>query len=403
MRLMSSVAVRRKAFAATAVLLLGLGTTLQWSGAPSEAGSIGPAPGVVVVNYGRTSPTDLEAAWSSRGVVSVQRTSRGNYSITAPNVTGTGNSQITVLGPGAPLPMCNVVSTSNANPGTKLKVRCWSATTGKTVDAGFSLMFTSYRVADPSNHYLVLTTNKASKSHVPNNQFNAVDATARATVTRLGKGSYKVTYPVSLRPSNGGILFVSATGNAARYCNLGGWDSLDDLGGIEARVDCFSRTGAKADSLFTLTASQGDVAGGSSESQTMSAWRDRDAFGNEYTDLGTNYHWNGSSGTDRSRNEFQLGRSTVVGDNLLFMLPTRPTTERFPNPYLSFVMVTGYGWNPWPEVPGHEATNLRCAPGAAQLDFVARDATFEVQCYDPSGYPVNASYIIGAVLINLVA
>jgi hypothetical protein len=374
------------------VLLLGLGLTLQWSGAPSQAGISGPAPGIVLVTYGRTSPTDLGLAWSNRGAVTVQRTSRGNYSITASAVIGTGNSQVTVLGPGAPLPLCNVISTTNANPGTKLKVRCWSATTGKTLDAGFSLMFTSYRTADASNHYLVLTTNKASKSHVPSNQFNAIDATAQASVTRLSKGSYKVTYPVALQAGNGGVLFVSATGNAPRYCNIARWDTPESFGITAARVDCYSRTGAKADSLFTLTSTEGAVWGGLGEPQTMSAYRSNGAFGSDYTEIGSYYHSNGSGGTDSSRNEFQAGRSTVLSDNLLPILPTRPTPPAIVDPYLSFVMLTGYG-----------ATNARCAPGVAQLNVFTRDVTLEVQCYDPAGYPNDASYTIGAAVINLVA
>jgi hypothetical protein len=262
-------------------------------------------------------------------------------------------------------------------------------------------MFTSNRVADASNHYLVLTTSKPNKSHVPSNQFNTVDASAFATVTRLGKGSYKVTYPLSLQPGNGGILFVSATGSVPRYCNLGGWDEPDGPGITAARVDCYSRTGAKADSLFTLTSTEGDIGGGASTPLTMSAWRDSGEYSTDYSDIGARYHSNGSGGTDRSRNEFQPGRSTVLSDNLLPSLPTRPSPKIVISPYLNFVLVSGYGWNPWPEEPGHVATNLRCAPGLTQLDLFARDATFEVQCYDPSGYAVNASYTIGAVLVGL--
>ena len=94
-----------------------------------------------------------------------------------------------------------------------------------------------------------------------------------------------------------------------------------------------------------------------------------------------------------------LFRSTVLSDNLLPTLPTGPS-PKISSLYLPFVFVSAYGWNKWPELPGHEATNNRCVPGLVQFNFFTRDATFEVECYDPAGYPVDSSYTIGAVLFS---
>ena len=353
-------------------MTLGLGIVLQVSAPPSGAGFLGPGPGAFAVTYGRTAPTDVEASWASRGIITVTRTSRGNYTIVAPAVTGQGNPQLTVLGPGAPLPLCSVVSTSNANPGTKVKVRCWSAATGKTRDAGFTLLYTSIRNPLAGNHYSVLTTNKSNRSHTPTNQFRAEPGAAPLRVTRLARGAYTVIIPNESFP-NKGILFVSATGSSQRYCNLADWFlSGSD---INARVDCYSRTGARADSRFTLTATVADIFGDTSPN-ALSLLRNAGAsYDSTWTEISGNYHWSGASGTDATRNEFQPGRSTIVGDNLW----------SDPSPAV-FTMVSGFG------------SNFRCSPGVTQTDSVSGDATFEVQCFTPAGYPVNASYTLGAVV-----
>jgi hypothetical protein len=283
-----------------------------------------------------------------------------------------------------------VVSTSNANPGTKVKVRCWSATTGRTSDAGFTLLYTSMRIPLAGNHYSVVTTDKSNRSHTPTNQFRAEPGAAPLRVTRLARGAYTVTLPDESFPNNKGILFVSATGSSQRYCNLAGWvpSGLD----TNARVDCYSRTGARADSLFTLTATETDLFGDTGP-MALSLWRqNNDSYSSTLTDISGNYHWRGASGTDTTRNEFQYGRSTIVGETLspLFLAG-------------AFTLVSGYGWNyDWPEAPGHDATNLRCSPGRTQTDEISGDATFEVQCYDTAGYPANSPYTLGAVFISLV-
>ena len=144
----------RRSVVGLAAVAIGTAVLLPMSAPPSQAGFVlTPDQGIVVVTYGRTSKTAVELTWASRGSVSVTRTSKGNYTILAPSVTGTGNSQLVVLGPGAPVPLCSVTSTSNANPGTKIKVRCWSAVTGSVADAGFSLMFNSIR---PAHHQQVV-------------------------------------------------------------------------------------------------------------------------------------------------------------------------------------------------------------------------------------------------------
>ena len=358
-------------------MTLGLGIVLQVSAPPSGAGFAGPGTGAFAVTYGRTAPTDVEALWASRGSITIARTSRGNYTIVAPEITGQGNPQLTVLGPGAPLPLCSVVGTSNANPGTKLKVRCWSATTGKTSDAGFTLLYTSMRNPLAGTHYSVLTTNKSNRSHTPTNQFRAEPGAAPLRVTRLARGAYTVILPNESFPSNKGIMFVSATKSSQRYCNIAGW--FISGADVNARVDCYSRTGSKADSLFTLTATETDIFGETSPS-ALSLLRNAGAYGSTLTDISGNYHWSGASGTDTTRDEFQPGRSTIVGDNLL----------------------SGSGAAVFTMVSGHDATNLRCSPGLTQTDSVSGDATFEVQCFTPAGYPVNASYTLGALLISLV-
>ncbi|CAB4767173.1 unannotated protein [freshwater metagenome] len=369
-------------------MTLGLGIVLQVSAPPSGAGFLGPSTGAFAVTYGRTAPTDVEASWASRGSITITRTSRGNYTIVAPEVTGQGNPQLTVLGPGAPLPLCSVIGTSNANPGTKLKVRCWSATTGKTSDAGFTLLYTSIRNPLAETHYSVLTTNKSNRSHTPTNQFRAEPGAAPLRVTRLARGAYTVIFPNESFPNNKGILFVSATRSSQRYCNLAGW--FPSGSDVNARVDCYSRTGARADSLFTLTATETDIFGEASPN-ALSLLRNAGTY-DTLTDISGNYHWSGASGTDVTRDEFQPGRSTIVGDNLLSGSGAAV-----------FTMVSGFGFNDsWPEPPGHDATNLRCSPGRTQTDLVSGDATFEVQCFTPAGYPVNASYTLGAVLISLV-
>lgn len=362
---------------------------LQVSTAPSLAGVLGSGPGIVVATYGRTGPTDLEFAWSNRGLVTVERRSRGNYTITAASVDGTGNAHVTVLGPGAPLPICNVISTSSANPGTKIKVRCWSAITGKVADAGFTVMFDSWRLTPPGSEYSVLTTNKSNKSHTPTNQFRAGIGAQPATVQRYAKGTYLVNFPGSTFSPNSGVMIVSATGGSPRYCNLGGWELVGP--DTQVRVDCYTRTGTRSDSLFTLTASADDVSG-QQATNSISAWFDTAAATASYQPLSPSYHYAGGGGADTFRLEAQPGRSTVVGANLV----TAPLSH-------ALVLVSGYGYNfALPEVPGHESTANRCAPGRAVLDNGTGQATFEVNCYTPAGYPVLASYTIAGGVLNLL-
>ncbi len=383
---------RRQRRGLAGLLAVALATTglLQFSSPPSQAGVAGPSLGAFLVTYGRRSATEVETAWASRGLVEITRTSRGNYTLTASQITGAGNAQVTVLGPGAPLPLCNVTSTSVSSAGTKVKVRCWSAVTGKTADAGFSLFYNTGRFTLAGNHYAVLSTNKTNRSHTPTNQFRAAPSAAPLTVTRLARGAYKVTFPNENFPSNGAIMFVSAIGSSPRYCNLAGW--LPDGSDVIARVDCYTRSGARSDSLFSLVATEGSLTGDTGPGGGLSVWRDYGAFTSTPATFGPNdYHWNGNGGSDSSRNEYQPGRSTVVGDNVVT------------GPAIVFAMVSSYGFNfVWPEDPAHESTANRCAPGLVSTDLGTGDATFEVQCYTPSGYPVDASYTLGAVLISAV-
>lgn len=380
---------QRRGMSALLALTLGTAGLLQFSSPPSDAGVLAPATGAFFVTYGRRTSTEIETAWASRGLLEVTRTSRGNYSITAPQISGIGNAQLTVLGPGAPLPLCTVTSAAASGTGTKVKVRCWSATTGKTADAGFSLFYNTGRYPLAGNHYAVLTTDKANRSHTPTNQFRAEPGASPLVVTRLARGTYKVTFPNENFPNNGGIMFVSAVGSSPRYCNLAGWFPTGPDATV--RVDCYSRTGARSDSLFSLAATEGSI-GGDSVGNGITVWRDYGSFTSTPATFGASYHWNGNGGTDTSRNDLQPGRSTVVGDNIV----TGPAS-------IAFALVSSYGWNfTWPEDPSHESTANRCAPGLVSTDLGTGDATFEVQCYTPSGYPAEASYTLGAGLISVV-
>lgn len=378
----------RRSVLAVLATLAGLVACLQISAPPSSAGvALTPSPGIIVVSYGRTNPTDLEMAWASRGPVSIERKSRGNYTIIAPYVTGTGNSQVSVLGPGAPLPLCNVVSTSDANPGTKIKVRCWNAVTGRTSDAGFSLAFSSVRVPLPSSSYTVLTTKKANKSHTPTNQFRADPGASPAFVTRHKRGTYTVTIPGTKFLPNSGIMTVSATGSSARYCNLAGWSTVDTDSLV--RVDCYTRSGARSDALFTLSASTDDVLG-MQGTESMAVWYDPAVHSTALEPLDDAYHYAGGGGTDLGRNELQPGRFTVVGGNIV------------PSPLMQGIaFVSGYGWNfGIPEAASHESTANRCAPGKVIADVLSHQATFEVNCYTPAGYPVSSPFTLSGTIIG---
>jgi len=355
-----------RGMAALLAMTLGLGIVLQVSAPPSGAIPI-TSPGSFFVTYGRRSPTDIEtnASWPS-GFVEITRTSRGNYTLFAASLSGAGNAQLTVLGPGAPLPLCSVTRTTVSSSGTTLKVRCWSATTGKTADAGFSLFYNSDRSLSAGRHYAVLTTSKSNRSHTPSKQFRAEPGAAPLTVTRLARGAYKVTFPAEDFPNNGGILFVSAAGTSPRYCNLAGWWGTP----VTAWVNCYSRSGSPADSLFSLLATEGNLGGYVSPGPFLSVFRPSYSTGN----FGYDWHFTGAGGTDTSRNEFQPGRSTVVGGNLA-------------GGGSLFAIVSTYG------LP----TANRCAPGVIRVD--SPDVVFEVQCFTPAGYPTgDASYTLGALM-----
>ena len=179
-----------------------------------------------------------------------------------------------------------------------------------------------------------------------------------------------------------------------------GWTT--DALNVIARVDCFSASGNFADSLFMLTATEGDLVGGT-DYRSISAYRNSLYATDEWDPFPSgpsSFHFNGASQIDKSRNEFQPGRSTVFGKGIGNVV-AGPRPSILLGPPMGFVIVSGYGWNfYWPETTsfGYEATNNRCAPG--RVDFVGEDASFEVQCYTPSGYPVNASYVIGGAVVS---
>ena len=85
-------------------------------------------------------------------------------------------------------------------------------------------------------------------SYTPSGSLNS--ATQPNSVSRIGTGSYRVTFGGLGIAGPSGIAHVSARGAAASSCVVSGW--FAEMGAIDVDVRCFDATGADADTAFDV-------------------------------------------------------------------------------------------------------------------------------------------------------
>jgi hypothetical protein len=96
----------------------------------------------------------------------------------------------------------------------------------------------------------VLTDQPAALSYIPPAPFQENTTGGTNTITRLGIGNYKVTLP-GLKAFDS-VAVATAYGDNSGYCTVESWGAIDSRNPTTANVRCFDKTGAPADSRFTL-------------------------------------------------------------------------------------------------------------------------------------------------------
>lgn len=377
--------------AATAVVAL---TALAGAVAPTPAHAIEPPTGRanVFVQVAHTSPsptpTIVQVTSDRAATATVSRTSRGSYTVTLGNVTGSkGNAQL-FMNHRTDQPVdaiCSITSVAPSSTRTRIRVKCFDALTGRTTDAAdFAISYASRNITDsvgtvPS--HFTLTSASATANHTPSTQFRSDTSASKAKVTRTATGVYSVRIPVGsdTYPAAEGVVFTTAVATAsARYCNPMSWNPDNSVGpdgqhSVIVTVGCFARTGVPANSRFSMVLSLGNQYGLQLQGGAQwvpGPWSD--------TPAGTYaFGWNPESYN-------QYARMTVLGEVVEAVTFNDLLTGH--SPRMEAYAVSGYGGN------------QRCAVVSAGGGPGLLDASVTVQCRNSEGTEIEAGFSTGYVV-----
>lgn len=190
------------------------------------------------------------ATWSkSPHGITIDRAGTGTYWVRLHEVTnGLGNAQVVAYGPG--LARCKVAGWMTDGDQTSIGVRCHMPS-GTLVDSPFVVYYADEEWSDGA--YLWSSNATASHDAMPAYSFNAAGGVNR--IDRTGVGIYRVRLGGILHSS--GHPLVTAYGTDASHCKPVGWGPI----GFDTFVDvrCWSTTGARADSQFSLRYVDSDI------------------------------------------------------------------------------------------------------------------------------------------------
>jgi len=183
---------------------------------------------------------------SLRGIISVSSNHTGFYAIFfgAPGPVPGGTIDITPYGKAG---TCAGGRYSPQGDNWRTTVDC-SSLSGAAQISYFDLAFAE-PTSQPSGVFDFALVRPAGPKLTGPDQFNS---SHRAnSVRHLGRGRYQITVPGPAVRGVTGTVKVTAIGGAAGDCEVAGWHGTAK--GRLVDVDCFSATGARSDSAFTVT------------------------------------------------------------------------------------------------------------------------------------------------------
>jgi hypothetical protein len=177
----------------------------------------------------------------------ITRLGTGSYAVLLPSLGGAfGHIEVTAYGTSSD--RCKVVNWGPTGTAQQVNVDCFTSG-GAAADSMFTMTYARGRAIDGgpaagSAHVWANQPTIASYTPDMSYQFNSTGATD--TITRLGTGSYAVSLPG--QNLNVGDVQVTAYGSGSDACMVASWTPSSGV-----RVNCFTSTGAAADSDFDMS------------------------------------------------------------------------------------------------------------------------------------------------------
>lgn len=198
---------------------------------------------VAANNSASSSYTPGTQANSMGATNTVTRSGTGTYTVSMPKLGSAfrGNAHVeTYLGSAN---RCKVATLGASGTTTRIGVRC-TTPAGTLTDAPFVARFEVNETKRTATAGYLTSLDTTSPTHTPELTFQANSTGATNTVTRNGVGRYTATFPGF---TAAGIPHVTAVGSDTNMCQVSTWATTS------VAVLCFTRSGALADTAFSLT------------------------------------------------------------------------------------------------------------------------------------------------------
>ncbi|UUY05407.1 S8 family serine peptidase [Svornostia abyssi] len=198
---------------------------------------------VAANNSASSSYTPGTQANSMGATNTVTRSGTGTYTVSMPKLGSAfrGNAHVeTYLGSAN---RCKVATLGASGTTTRIGVRC-TTPAGTLTDAPFVARFEVNETKRTATAGYLTSLDTTSPTHTPELTFQANSTGATNTVTRNGVGRYTATLPGF---TAAGIPHVTAVGSDTNMCQVSTWATTS------VAVLCFTRSGALADTAFSLT------------------------------------------------------------------------------------------------------------------------------------------------------
>jgi hypothetical protein len=286
---------------------------------------------------------------------SITRAGVGSYTVHFIGLIDFGGTvDLTAYGSNA---MCKVAGWGPLGISQDVRVLCFNAS-GAPVDTTFTAIY-SKPVGNVGTFGHVWANAPTTASYAPDATYSFNSKGQTNTITRSGTGAYDVSLPGLGNP--GGTVKVTAYGGDNAYCKVTGWypsGTVEHVG-----VACFAASGARMDSMFTMTYSRSLSLLGATGRPGGYVWASQpttDAY-----PAPVDYSWN-STGSANSLARLGVG-------NYQMQLPGLGQSN-------GDVQVTAYGGGP-----------ERCwvnswYPNGSRLDV-------NIGCSNPSGTPVDTTFV----------
>jgi hypothetical protein len=181
----------------------------------------------------------------------ISRWATGRYVVTMPGMGTSPGGHVKVTAYGWDSASCGVLDWNSVGTAQEINVMCVDAS-GSYVDTYFTATFVrgvSVLGVNGGESGYVFGTSPSTESYPVNNGYGFNSTGATNTITRLGAGEYRVTFPGLTR--GGGHVQVTAAGDANRRCKVTNWGT--DSAETRVYLRCFTLAGSLADAFFVAS------------------------------------------------------------------------------------------------------------------------------------------------------